>query len=75
MPNPVTLNDAIKAAIDYRLNNVHTAMPASIISYDYTKQKAVVQPLLNKVWTDGTETPFLPLENVPVIFPEQAVPP
>jgi len=70
MPNPVTLNDAIDLAIGYSLNNLHTAMPASIIEYDFTKQKATVQPLLNKAWADGTSTPFLPLENVPVIFPK-----
>lgn len=70
MPNPVTLNDAVTAVVDYRLNNVHTAMPGSIVDYDYTKQKASVQPLLNKVWTDGTNTPFPVLENVPVIFPK-----
>lgn len=82
MGNPVTLNDAIKAAVDYRLNNLHTAMPAAIISYDYTTQKATVQPLLNKVWASGSNstpangndanklsTPMPVLENVPVIFP------
>ncbi len=69
MANPVTLNDAAKAVVDYKLNNVNTAMPAAIVSYDYTVQKASVQPLLNKVWTDGTVTPYPILENVPVIFP------
>ena len=82
MTSPVTLNDAIKAAIDYKLNNVHTALPASIISYDYTTQKASVQPLLNKSWTSGSNvnpannnaanelsTPMPVLDNVPVIFP------
>jgi hypothetical protein len=69
MPNPVTLNDAAKAVVDYRLNNVHTALPGSIVSYDYTVQKASVQPLLNKVWADGTNTPYPVLENVPVLFP------
>lgn len=69
MPNPVTLNDAAKAVVDYRLNNVHTALPGSIVSYDYTVQKASVQPLLNKVWADGTNTPYPVLENVPVVFP------
>jgi len=69
MPNPVTLNDAAKAVVDYRLNNLHTAMPGAIVTYDYTTQKASVQPLLNKVWADGTTTPYPILENVPVVFP------
>jgi len=80
MPNPVTLNDATKAVVDYRLNNLHTALPAEIISYDYRTQKASVQPLLNKVWNsaltpndpnspNALTTPMPVLENVPVIFP------
>lgn len=69
MPNPVSLTSAVQAAVNYRLNNVHTALPAAIISYDFVKQKASVQPLLNKVWTDGTTTPMPVLDNVPVIFP------
>jgi len=69
MTNPVSMTDAVRQAILYQLGNIHTAMPAAIISYDHTKQKAVVQPLLNKVWTDGTVSPYKPLENVPVIFP------
>jgi hypothetical protein len=75
MTAPVTLNDAIGLVVDFKLNNLHTALPGSIISYDYTKQKAVIQPLLNKAWTDSTiEVPSVPyqmpiLNNVPVIFP------
>lgn len=69
MTSPVTLNDAISLATNYALTAIHTALPGSIISYDYTTQKAVIQPLLNKVWSDGTTTPMPVLENVPVIFP------
>ena len=69
MTSPVTLPDAIRQSILYQLNNIHTALPAKIISYDYSKQKAAVQPLLNKSWADGTETPMPVLNNIPVIFP------
>lgn len=69
MTSPVTMTDAVRQSILYQLNNVHTALPAAIVSYDYTKQKASVQPLLNKVWMDGTTQPMPILENVPVIFP------
>lgn len=72
MPNPVTLNDAAKAVVDYRLNNLHTAMPGAIVTYDFEQQKASVQPLLNKVWADGTTTPYPILENVPVMLPRVA---
>lgn len=69
MSSPVTLADAIRAAVQYNLNNVHTALPAQIIDYDFEKQKASVQPLLNKAWADGTETPMPVLNGVPIIFP------
>ena len=45
MTSPVTLNDAIALATNYALTAIHTALPGSIISYDYTTQKAVIQPL------------------------------
>jgi hypothetical protein len=69
MSNPITMTDAIRQSVLYQLNNVHTSLPGKIISYDFTVQKAVIQPLLNKVWTDNTTTAMPILENVPVIFP------
>lgn len=69
MTSPITMTDAIRQSILYNLNNVHVALPGSIVTYDYTVQKASIQPLLNKVWADGTSTPMPVLENVPVIFP------
>lgn len=69
MTSPTTMTDAIRQAILYQLNNVHTALPGAIVSYDYTTQKATVQPLLNKYWTDGTFSPLPELPNVPIIFP------
>jgi hypothetical protein len=63
------MSDAVRQAILYQLGNVHTSLPGAIVSYDYTLQKASIQPLLNKSWADGTFTPMPILENVPVIFP------
>lgn len=69
MTSPVSLTDAVRQAILYQLGNVHTALPAAVVSYDYQRQKGSFQPLLNKVWADGTITAMPVLENVPVIFP------
>lgn len=69
MSSPISLCDAVRQTFLYHQNNIHVSLPASIVSYDFQKQKAVVQPLLNKSWADGTETPMPILENVPVIFP------
>ncbi len=82
MTSPNTMTDAIRNAILYQLSNIHTAFPARIVDYDYTIKQAVVQPLINKVYTDRTIVPAtegvtadgpiqaMPLlNNVPVIFP------
>lgn len=66
---PTSLADAVKAAIQYNLSNIHTAMPAQIVSYDFTTQKASVQPTVNKQWTDGSTSKMPIINEVPVIFP------
>ena len=60
-----TITDALRQAIQFQLYDVHTALPCIIVSYDYTKQKAEIQPALKKSYLDGTT-----LSNVPVIFPK-----
>lgn len=70
MSSPVTMSDAIDLAVLYQLGNVHTALPASIVSYQYTQQRASVQPLLNKSWGDGTNQVMPIINDVPVIFPK-----
>ena len=67
--SPVSLPDAVRNAILYQLANIHTAMPAQIVSYDFTTQKASVQPTINKKWTDGTTSIMPIISSVPVIFP------
>lgn len=69
MTSPIDMPSAIRQAILYQLGTIHTALPGSIVSYDYTNQKASVQPLLNKAWADGTFTPMPILNSVPIIFP------
>ena len=69
MPSPISITDAVRQVVLFNLNNIHTALPASIVSYDYTIQSASVQPLLNKVFNNGETIPFPILQDVPVIFP------
>lgn len=69
MSSPITMTDAIRQAILYQLTTIHTALPASIISYDYKKQKAQVKPVLSKLWSDGETTEMPVINDVPVIFP------
>lgn len=69
MTSPVTMSQAITNAIQYQLMNIHTAFPGKIVSYDYTTKKGVIQPLINRKYTDGTVQAMPLLNAVPVIFP------
>jgi hypothetical protein len=66
---PETISEAVRAAILYQLCNINTALPGIIVSYDYTQQRASIQPAINKLYTDGTTQALPILNNVPVIFP------
>ena len=65
----LAISDAVRAAVLYQLSAMHTCLPGEILSYDYTVQKASIQPLLNKVYTDGSIVTMPILNNVPVMFP------
>lgn len=64
----MTPNDIINNSIWSVLNNVHTALPGIIKSYDPATNIASVQPALNKAFKSG-EMPMPILNNVPVMFP------
>lgn len=63
-----TFTKFIRAAIRKDILNVHTSVPGKIKTYDETKQKASVVPLLKKKWRDssGTLGDLPVLNNVPV---------
>lgn len=64
------LSETIKALIESHLLEIHTALPAKILSYDYGKNLAVVQPLLKRKYRTETSSILLPtISNVPVAFP------
>lgn len=61
--------DIIKYAIDSRLANVNTCLPGRVISFDFEKSKASIQPSLKKRLLDGQIFDLPIINNVPVIFP------
>lgn len=63
------LTDAIRGAIQYQLAGVHTAMPATIVSFDASDCSASVQPSINKNYMDGSTAELPVIDKVPVIFP------
>lgn len=69
--------DLVNAAIEERLAELHTAMPARIMEYDPAKQEAVVQPLIKRRYYDADNNPKglvdqPPIVAVPVVFPSAA---
>ena len=68
--NTPTLIQTLQAVIDAKLCDLHTSMPAEIVSYDHAKNLAVVQPLLKRKYKNEAEAVLLPnISNVPVAFP------
>ncbi len=67
------LSEVISAAIEQHQEEVWTAMPGIVVSYDSAKQRANVQPAVDRIFT--TEEGELGLEilpvitNVPICFP------
>lgn len=65
-----SLGDVIQTAIDANLINLHVCLPAKIVSYDSSTQVATVLPSLLKLNEDSDIAyPWLPIANVPVIWP------
>lgn len=64
-----SLETVIQNAIDVNLAEVHTCMPARVISYDSSKQQASVQPVLKRRYNDGGLVLLPVISNVPVVHP------
>lgn len=63
------LRDLITQAIDFKLYNVHTHLPAVILSYDPALKKVSVRPTIKKTLSDGTTASMPIISNVPLISP------
>lgn len=74
MSNTPSFAEVIREALDARIANVHTALPATVVSYDAAAQTVNVQPLVKRVVQDLDEdlelVESLPqIPSVPVAFP------
>lgn len=61
--------ELLNTVISSRISEVNICMPASIIEYDFKKQKARVQPALNYKYNDGSIVIIPDIFNVPVVHP------
>lgn len=60
---------AIETTVLTLLTSVHTSLPGRIETYDFSKQRATVKPLIKKKFLDETILELPILTNVPVVFP------
>lgn len=68
-----SLGQLLTDIIDNKLYDLHTSMPAKIVSYDSATGMASVQPLLKRKFKNQSQAVDLPIINkVPVIFPRTA---
>lgn len=64
-----SLITTLKEVINAQLCELHTSLPAEIISYDHAKNLAVVQPVLKRKYKDEESAVEMPnISNVPVAF-------
>lgn len=64
-----SLAKVMQDMIDKHLMDVHTSMPGLVVSYDFDKNLAVIQPALQRKFKNS-ESQNLPLiSNVPIYFP------
>ena len=69
----IPLSETIRNAINDRLKQVNTILPAIIESYDPEKKTASVTPAAQKKAPDGSIIEPQTLELVPVVFPGSSV--
>jgi hypothetical protein len=60
---------ALKNAIDSRLLELHTALPAEVVSFDASLNTVNVQPSIKRKFSDGSLVNLPVIQNVPVCFP------
>lgn len=64
-----TLAEVIRNAIEGRLVDLHTALPAQVISFDKDKQSVDVQPQIQRKFKNGDIIDLPVIADVPLMFP------
>lgn len=67
--NTTSIGNAVKQVVQARLSLLHTAFPARVETYDRATRKASVQPLIKRLYADGTAAEYPILPAVPVVMP------
>ena len=61
--------ELLNIIIANKIADVNICLPAKIVEYDYTQQRAKVQPSLNQKYNDGEVIELPIVHNVPVMHP------
>lgn len=64
-----SLTAVLEQAMRNRMAELQTCMPGVIVSYNFKKQMAVVQPSISRRYADGRVEKYPVINNVPVVFP------
>jgi hypothetical protein len=64
-----SLAKVISDAIEGRLADMHTAIPAQVVSYDAGTQRAKVQPTIKRKYANGDLVDLPVINDVPVLWP------
>lgn len=64
-----TLSDLMRRTTRNAAAELHVALPARVLAYDFSRQMASVQPTLRRSYSDGREDDMPILSSVPVVFP------
>lgn len=65
----ISLTEAVRAAIESRLSEVHTMIPGVVKTFDPNKLSVDVQPSIKRVFADGEILSLPIITAVPVIYP------
>lgn len=65
------IQDTINSAFDYKMDNIHTAIPCIVIAVrnEGSTQMVDIQPTINQKLPDGTVKERPPILGVPISFP------
>ena len=68
------IQDTINSAFDYKMDNIHTAIPCIVIAVrnEGSTQMVDIQPTINQKLPDGTVKERPPILGVPISFPISA---
>ena len=68
-----TLSEVISSHVDSTMENLHTAIPGRVVSYDgHSKRTATIKPSIRLPTSTGVYLDIPPIPEVPVVFPSCA---